>query len=300
MVKVYIGKQDSEKNKCIETELIDAGATDFSVEENITALESEVFNDVTAKGDSVVGKIEVGGNIPLEMSVKVLEELMPAISYEKATDTYKMTTTKPAFYTVVLVDPDNNEKWTYVDCVISNLSLNIALGGYVKGGIDIIGKTYDIAGGKVTGAKDRGASLRCYYSNINLDGSDVSEDIEGVDLVIDNGIEAKGSLNSLYNTKIRRVKQVETKLTIQKNEYDNVSFKAMKTKMIAGTPTQAIIKLGDSTAQDLVIITAPKMFINSNKRGDYKGAGSHDMELQASVNNTENSHLMIKFKGDDE
>lgn len=298
MVKVYIGKQEREKVKCVDSELIDAGATDFNVEENISALESEVFNDVTAKGDSVVGKIEVGGNIPLEMSVKVLEELMSGISYEKATDTYKMTTNKPAFYTVVLVDPDNNEKWIYTDCVISNLNLNIALGGYVKGSIDIVGKSYEIATGNITGTKERGASLRCYYSNINLDGSDVSEDIEGVDLTIDNGIEAKGSLNSLYNTKIRRVKQVETKLTIQKNEYDNISFKSMKSKMIAGTPTQAIIKLGDSVATDLVVITAPKMFINSNKRGDYKGAGTHDIELQASVNNASNSHLTIKFKGD--
>ncbi len=297
MVKIYLGKQDSEKTKCPDNKLIDAGATDFNVEENITPLESEVFNDVTAKGDSVVGKIEVGGNIPLEISVKVFEELLPGASYTKGTTDYKMSTDKPAFYTIVLVDPDNNEKWTYTDCIISSLALNVAIGGYVKGSINIIGKTYEIAAGKVTGAKARGDSLRCYYSKISLDGSDISEDIEGVDLTIDNGIEAKGSLNSLYNTKIRRAKQVETKLAVQKNEYDSASFKSMKTKMIAGTPTQAVIKLGDSVADDLITITIPKMFINSNKRGDYKGAGSHELELQCSVNNAQNSHLVIKFKG---
>ena len=42
-VNVYIGKQTAEKVKA--TQLIDAGATDFNVEENITALESEVFTD---------------------------------------------------------------------------------------------------------------------------------------------------------------------------------------------------------------------------------------------------------------
>lgn len=295
-IKIYLGKQDNEKTKCIDSMLIDAGATDFSVEENITALESEVFNDLAAKGDSVVGKIEVTGNIPIEISEKVLEELMSGISYKKDTADYKMNTDKPSFYTVVLVDTETNERWDYVDCVISNLTMNVVLGGYIKGTIGIIGKTYEITSGKVTGAKERGQSLRCLFSNITLDGTDVSEDIEGVDIEVDNGIEAKGSLNSLYNTKIRRTKQIQTKVHIQKNEYDGTQFKSMKTKMIDGTAVSATIKFGTSQHKDLVVITAPKLYINSNKRGDYKGAGTHDIELQASVSNSENSHLKITFK----
>lgn len=295
-IKIYLGKQSAEKIKA--TKYIDAGATDFNVDENITALESEVFNDLTAKGDSVVGKIEVNGNIPLEFSKKVLEELMGAISYVKSETAYKMDKAKPSFYTIVLVDSDNNSKWEYVDCVISNLSINIVVGGYVKGSIDIIGKTYEIGTGNITGATDRGESLRCYFSNINLSGSDISEDVEGVDLTIDNGIEAKGSLNSLCNTKIRRTKQVETKVNIQKNEYVESSFKELKTKMIDGTAINATIKLGKAGAQDDVVIEFPKLFINSNKRGDYKGTGSHDIELQASVNNSENSHMKITFKNE--
>ena len=259
-VNVYIGKQTAEKVKA--TQLIDAGATDFNVEENITALESEVFTDLTAKGDSTVGKIEVNGSIPIELSKKVFEELMAGISYKKGTDDYKMSTDKPAFYTVILTDTDNNEKWEYVDCVISKLDINIAIGGY----------------------------------NINLGGTDISTDIEGADISIDNGIEAKGSLNSLYNVKIRRTKQVDTKVTIQKNEYEKNSFKDFKEKMIAGTPVTATIKLGDSSHNDLIVIEVPKLFINSNKRGDYKGSGSHNIDLQASVNNTEKSHLKITFK----
>ena len=276
-VNVYLGKQTAEKVKA--TQLIDAGATDFNVEENITALESEVFTDLTAKGDSTVGKIEVNGSIPIELSKKVFEELMPGISYKKGTDDYKMSTDKPAFYTVILTDTDNNEKWEYVDCVISKLDINIAIGGYVKSTIEVIGE-----------------SLRCLFSNINLGGTDISTDIEGADISIDNGVEAKGSLNSLYNVKIRRTKQVDTKVTIQKNEYEKNSFKDFKEKMIAGTPVTATIKLGDSSHNDLIVIEAPKLFINSNKRGDYKGSGSHNIDLQASVNNTEKSHLKITFK----
>ena len=293
-VNVDLGKQTAEKVKA--TQLIDAGATDFNVEENITALESEVFTDLTAKGDSTVGKIEVNGSIPIELSKKVFEELMPGISYKKGTDDYKMSTDKPAFYTVILTDTDNNEKWEYVDCVISKLDINIAIGGYVKSTIEVIGKTYEIGTGNVVGATERGESLRCLFSNINLGGTDISTDIEGADISIDNGVEAKGSLNSLYNVKIRRTKQVDTKVTIQKNEYEKNSFKDFKEKMIAGTPVTATIKLGDSSHNDLIVIEAPKLFINSNKRGDYKGSGSHNIDLQASVNNTEKSHLKITFK----
>lgn len=295
-IKVYIGKQDREKTKATGNKLIDAGATDFNVDENISALESEVFNDLAAKGDSVVGKIEVSGTIPIELSEKVLEELMPGLSYKKASADYKLSTDKPAFYTVVLADSETNEKWEYVDCVISNFSINIVVGGYVKGSIGIVGKTYEIGSGAVSGAKDRGESLRCLYANVNLDNSDISEEVEGVDIEIDNGIEARGSLNSLYNTKIRRSKQIESKINIQKNEYDSTKFKTLKEKMIAGTAVNAVIKLGTAAHADLITIMAPKLFINSNKRGDYKGAGTHDIELQASVNNSDNSHLKITFK----
>ena len=179
---------------------------------------------------------------------------------------------------------------------ISKLDINIAIGGYVKSTIEVIGKTYEIGTGNVVGATERGESLRCLFSNINLGGTDISTDIEGADISIDNGIEAKGSLNSLYNVKIRRTKQVDTKVTIQKNEYEKNSFKDFKEKMIAGTPVTATIKLGDSSHNDLIVIEAPKLFINSNKRGDYKGSGSHNIDLQASVNNTEKSHLKITFK----
>lgn len=294
-IKVYLGKQTAEKIKA--TQLIDAGATDFNIEENITALESEVFTDLTAKGDSTVGKIEVTGSIPIELSKKVFEELMSGFSYQKVTDDYKMSTNKPAFYTIILNDTDNNEKWEYVDCVLSKIDLNIAIGGYVKATIEIVGKTYSIGVGTVTGS-DRGDSLRCLFSNITLNGTDISEDIEGVDISIDNGIEARGALNSLYNVKIRRTKQVDTKFSIQKNEYEKNSFKEFKEKMIAGTSINALIKLGDSSHADLISIEAPKLFINSNKRGDYKGSGSHNIELQASVNNAEKSHLKITFKED--
>lgn len=299
-IKIYIGKQDSEKIKCIPAKLIDAGATDFNIDEQITALESEVFNDLAAKGDSVIGKIEVSGAIPIELTEKVLEELLPGISYKKFQNDYKMDKEKPAFYTIVLVDSENDEKWEYVDCVINDIAINVVVGGYVKGNINIIGKTYEIGNGNIIGAKSRGESLRCLYANINLDGIDISSDVEGVDIEISNGIEAKGSLNSLYNSKIRRNKQIETKISIQKNEYDGVSFKKLKEKMINGTSVECTIKLGNSNHSDIIIIKAPKLYINSNKRGDYKGVGTHNIDLQASVNNLENSHLKISFKSEED
>lgn len=296
-INVYLGKQIAEKQRA--TSFINAGATDFNVEENITVLESEVFNDLTAKGDSVVGKIEVGGSIPIELSKKILRELMGGISYNTDnSEDYKMSTEKPTFYTIALVDTETEEKWEYLDCVIAKLDINIAIGGYVKGTIDIIGKTYEISTDTIRTAISRGESLRCLYAKISLDESDISENIEGVDISVDNGIEAKGSLNSLYNTKIRRTKQMETKINIQKNEYERENFSAMKSKMINGEAVKVTIKLGDSENDDLIIIAAPKLFINSNKRGDYKGAGSHNLELQASVNNSEKSHLKITFKED--
>ena len=296
-IKVYLGKQAKEKQAVEDSALIDAGATDFSVEESIQELKSERFQDIQAQGDSTISKIEVQGSIPIEFSKEILEELMPSISYAKTELAYKMGTEQPSFYTIVLTDTATNERWDYLDCVISNLKVNIALGGYINGSIDVIGKTYEIKSGAVKGAKPAGDILRALHAAIELDSKDISSDVEGVEITVDNGMEAKGSLNSLYNTKFRRATPQNTAVSIQKNAYDAAQFKAMKEKMIAGTATKATIKLGTAKEKDTIIIEIPKMFINSNKRGDYKGAGTHNVDLTCSVNNAENSHLKITFKG---
>ncbi|MDK4481826.1 phage tail tube protein [Fusobacterium necrophorum] len=295
-IKVYLGKQKAEKQKCENKDMIDAGATDFNVEESITPLKSERFMNVQAEGDSTIGKIDLQGSIPIEFSKEILEILMPAISYTKTGADYKMSTNDPAFYTIVLVDESSNEKWEYVDCMISNMKLNIALGGFITGSIDIVGKTYEIGTGKVTGAKPAGDSLRALFSNINLAAANVSADIEGVDIEINNGVEAKGSLNSLYNVKFRRTQPQETKVSIQKNEYNAAQFKEMKDKMIKGTSVAGTIKLGKPGEEDTIVINLIKMFINSNQRGDYKGAGTHNIELLCSANNADSSHLKFTFK----
>lgn len=295
-IKVYLGKQTDEKTKAVDNALIDAGATDFSVEENIQELRSERFQDRQAQGDSTISKIEVQGTIPIEFSKEILEEVMAGISYKKGSKGYTMSTDKPAFYTVVLTDTDTGERWDYVDCMLNGLKINVALGGYITGSVDIIGKTYEIGSGTVTGAKAAGDILRALHAKVELDGTDISADVEGVEIDVENGIEAKGSLNSLYNTKFRRATPQTTVLNVQKNEYDAAQFKSMKTKMIAGTPVNAKIQLGKPEELDAVTITVPKMFINSNKRGDYKGAGSHSLELNCSVNNEDATHMIISFK----
>lgn len=295
-IKVYLGKQAKEATKTADAQLIDAGATDFSIEENIQDLKSERFQDLQAQGDSTISKIEVQGSIPVEFSKEILEELMAGISYKKSEKCYKMSSEKPAFYTVVLIDTETNEKWEYVDCMINDIKLNVAIGGYIKGSIDVVGKTYEISTGKITGAKPAGDILRALNAKIELDGTDISSDVEGCDLDVNNGIEAKGSLNSLYNTKFRRTNPQATTVSIQKNEYIAGQFKTMKTKMIAGTPVTGKVTLGTPTEADAVVIEIPKMFINANKRGDFKGAGSHSIELNCSVNNSEATHLKVTFK----
>lgn len=295
-IKVYFGKQDAEKQKAIDTALIDAGATDFNVDENISELKSERFQDLQAQGDSTIAKIEVQGSIPVEFSKEILEELMAGISYKSDSTSYKMSADKPAFYTFVLIDTATSERWDYVDCIISDVKLNVALGAYVTGSIDIIGKTYAISSGSVSGAKPAGDILRALFATVELDSHDISEDVEGLDIDINNGMEAKGSLNSLYNTKFRRSSAMTTTVSVQKNEYDASQYKDMKEKMIAGTAVSGKLKLGKSGEADTVVIEIPKMFINSNKRGDFKGAGSHSIELNCSMNNSEASHLKITFK----
>lgn len=200
-----------------------------------------------------------------------------------------MSNDKPAFFTVVLEDLENNKKFEYIDCVLNTFNLKVAMGAFITADLDFIGKNMEITDGTVTNPVARGESLRALYSTIALDGNDITEDIESLDININNGMEAKGAINSLYNVKARRSTPMTTEITVEKNEYDHSDFTAMRTKMLAGTPAQVTLTLGDGTKD--VTVEVLKAQLSKNARGDYKGSGSHSISMNASAQNAENSHL---------
>lgn len=291
-IKLYISKQTAEGVK--GTNFIDMKATDFNVTEDVSMVTSEAFQNRHAEGDSEVSKITIGGGIPTEITEKALELYMAGLSYAQTSEVYKMAEEKPAFYTIVKSDTENNEKVEYIDCALSNLGLKVAMGGYVTAQTDFAIKKVQYSEGAMSATgTDAGVPLRALYSVIKLDGTEITEDIEGLDITIDNGIEARGAINSINDVKIYRANPVKTTVNVEKNIYSKSDFRKFRDKMVTGTPVTIELTIGDGERQIKIEVLKGKL--SKNERGDHKGVGTHSIDLSCSVQNEENSHLKFTF-----
>lgn len=292
-IKVFAGKQTAEGTAAVT--LLDLGATDFSGGENYSSVKSEVFNSLQAEGDQFLVGIDTSFDTPVEWNGKSLELIMAGFGYTKTGEDYKLSADDPAWYTVVVSDTENNRKTVYKDCKPNTATINAAKGAVVNGSVSWIGKTSDDEAGVVTesAATDRGESLVALDSVIKLAGSPVTEDVDSVTIEINNNLEARGSIDSLYTKKIRRSAPQSTSANLEFNTYDHTRFNAIKAKAIANSSENLEVKLLDGAKE--LTITLPKLYISTSERGDYKGAGTHSLAMTASVNNADRTPIKFNF-----
>ncbi|WP_297635178.1 phage tail tube protein [uncultured Clostridium sp.] len=294
-VKIFYGKQTAEGTAA--TVLTDLGATDFSGGEKYNSVKSETFNSLQAEGDQFLIGIETSFDTPVEWNAKVLESILSALGYAKVGEEthYKLTAAEPAFFTILVSDSLNNKKTVYKDCKVNTFSLNAAKGALVNGSLSWIGTTAEFQSGIVTesAATNRGESLVAIDSIIELGGTAVTADVESVTLEINNNLEAKGSIDSLYTKKIRRSAPQATTAKLEFNSYDQARFESIKAKAIANTSENLTITLVDGAKT--ILIEVPKLYISDSNRGDYKGAGSHSLSMTASINNADNTPAKFTF-----
>lgn len=294
-VKIFIGKQVTEGTAAAS--LIDLGATDFSGGENYNSVKSEAFNTFQAEGDQFLVGIDVALDTPIEWNAKTLEYIMSGLGYVKEAEQteYKLSSAEPSSYTILVSDSTNNKKTVYKDCKPGSISINASKGAIVNGSISWLGKTAVFENGTVieSGPSSRGESLVALNSIIKLGGTAITEEVESVTLEINNNLEAKGSINSVYTNKIKRTAPQSTTSNLEFNSYDQARFETLKAKAIANNSENLEINLLD---QDKVIkILVPKLFITTSSRGDYKGAGSHSLSMTASANNSDRTPAKFSF-----
>lgn len=293
MIKVFLGKQTAQGTAA--TALIDIGATDFSGGEKYNSVKSETFNTLQAEGDTFIVGVENSFELPVEWNSKTLEIIMSAIGYSKASADYKLSATELAFYTVVISDSENNKKTTYKDVKVNSISITCAKGALVNGNISCIGMASEESVGVVTesDATNRGESLVALGAIVKVAGTAVTEDVDSVTIEINNNLEAKGSIDSLYTRKIRRSAPQSTTVNLSFNSYNPTRFAAIKSKAIANQTETLEVELVDGSSS--LTIKLPRLFITTSERGDYKGAGSHTLSFTASINNSENTPAKFTF-----
>lgn len=310
-VKVFFGKQTAEgasffdvdeidtldEGTTLAVDMLDLGATDFTGGEKYIAVKSEVFNTLQAEGDQFLTGIETTFETPVEWNAKVLEALLSSLSYSKTAPDlfYKMTSAEPAWFTVVVSDSLNSIKTTYVDCKVNSLTLNASKGALVNGNISWIGKVSTFESGTIVEsvATSRGESLVAIDSTVEMGGTAVTTEVESVVIEINNGLEAKGSINSLYTQKIKRSTPQSTSATLEFNSYNHARFAAIKQKAVTNATENLKLILKDGIKT--ITVEIPKMYVTTSDRGDYKGAGTHSLAMSASVNNAAKTPIKFTF-----
>ena len=293
-IKVFAGLQSGQG--VISTDLLDIGATDFNGGEKYNSIKSEVFNSLQAEGDQFLVGIETTFDMPIEWNAKSLELIMQGLGYKPdENEWYKLSSDDPAHYTVIVSDSSNNMKTIYKDCKLNTIAINAVKGAVVNGSTSWIGKKVEFQSGVImdSSSTNRGTSLVTLGSTIYLGGIDSSSEVNSLTIDITNNLEAKGAINSLYTTEIRRSSPQSTSATLEFNTYDQSRFANLKTKAATNRTENLTIVLVDN--DNTIEILIPKLFVVENTRADYKGAGNQTLKMNASINNDENTPVIFKF-----
>ena len=278
-------------------------ATDYGVLPSVDKKVSEALGSGRWVRDGFVSKISVAGDVPVELTMDQLEILLAGAGFEgKVTGTdYVMTSgvSIDKYLTIGVNDLDSDMFEYSKDCQISSLALNVQLEAFIKGTANIIGMDHITENTKFSGTATavRDESLICLGSKITEKTNDITSQIESLDLTIDNKLEGKGALNSVYYKSIKQSDRGSVTLGLTFNEFNKASYMDAQDLLLANGEFKVeteFAELQDPTKK--VVFEFPKCKISKNERTDLAGAGGMSKELEAFYDETIKSPVKITFK----
>ena len=259
-------------------------ATDYGVLPSVDKKVSEALGSGRWVRDGFVSKISVAGDVPVELTMDQLEILLAGAGFEgKVTGTdYVMTSgaSIDKYLTIGVNDLDSDMFEYSKDCQISSLALNVQLEAFIKGTANIIGMDHITENTKITEKTN-----------------DITSQIESLDLTIDNKLEGKGALNSVYYKSIKQSDRGSVTLGLTFNEFNKASYMDAQDLLLANGEFKVeteFAELQDPTKK--VVFEFPKCKISKNERTDLAGAGGMSKELEAFYDETIKSPVKITFK----
>ena len=121
--------------------------------------------------------------------------------------------------------------------------------------------------------------------------------VESVEMTIDNKLEGKGAMNSVYYKAIRQSDRGNITLGITFNEFDKASYLDANGKLLTNTAYEVqMIYALTSDPTKRVIFTFPKCKVSKNERTDFAGSGGLTKELEAYYDEAIKSPVSILFE----
>ena len=304
-VRVLVGVQ-SARGTAETSTMYRLASTDFGMAPSVDKTTSEALGSGRWESDGFVSKIAVEGDLPVEATREQLELLFYGAGFDGVADSMDpdlwIITPSSAtknWLTVGLDDVDNDMFEYSKDCQISSLALNVQLEAFIKGTANIIGMDHITENTKFSGTATavRDESLICLGSKITEKTNDITSQIESLDLTIDNKLEGKGALNSVYYKSIKQSDRGSVTLGLTFNEFNKASYMDAQDLLLANGEFKVeteFAELQDPTKK--VVFEFPKCKISKNERTDLAGAGGMSKELEAFYDETIKSPVKITFK----
>ncbi len=278
-------------------------ATDYSVIPSVDKKVSEALGSGRWVRDGFVSKISVAGDVPVELTMDQLEILLAGAGFEGKVDgtDYVMTSGESInkYLTIGVNDLDSDMFEYSKDCQVSSLAVNVQLEAFIKGTANIIGMDHITENTKFSGTATavRNESLICLGSKITEKTNDITSQIESLDLTIDNKLEGKGALNSVYYKSIKQSDRGTVTLGLTFNEFNKTSYMDAQDLLLANGEFKVETEFAElQDPSKKVIFEFPKCKISKNERTDLAGAGGMSKELEAFYDETIKSPVKITFK----
>lgn len=302
-VKFLIGKQENKGTPQLTTVGLLA-ATSSSVNPNVSKTASKAIGTGRWEKDGFVSKVEVSGDVTIETTLGQLELFLLGAGFKsKVVQTKKMEFVPDEKYNNYLTYIVNNVEGDIheyaKDCLVSSLSLNAQLEAYVTTTANLIGMDHIIQNSKfgVVPVNLKGKPLVCLGALIKERNTDITAQVESIDITIDNKLEGKGALNSIYNKAIRQSDRGNVTLKMQFNEFDKTSYKNAHDMLKANTSYEVVVEFAEvEDRTKKAILTFPNCKIGNVEATDLEGAGGISKELNAYFDDGIGSPVKILFE----
>ncbi len=285
------------------TEVTLLNATSFGITPKANKVSSQAIGSGRWERDGFISKVDVGGDVTVEANMGQLEILLQGAGFKgtKKTKNVEFLPGKFEKYLTMITNLTDDDMAEYAqDCLVSNLKISAQMEAFVTATASIIGKDHKILNNKISATPtiSKGESLICLGAQIKETGTDMTAKVESIDLTIDNKLEGKAALNSIYNKVIRQSDRGSVTLGINFNSFDKESYKKGHEMLRRNTSYSVELIFAESTdPTKRIVITLPNCKLSQAPEAkDMERSGGMTKELTAYYDAEIESPLKLLFE----
>ena len=303
-VKILAGVQSTRGTAQISN-MFRLTSTDYGLSPSVDKTTSEALGSGRWKRDGFVSKKSVEGDLPIEATREQLELLFYGAGFDGVADSVDpdkwiiTPTSATKNYLTLGLDDEDNDMFEYsVDSLISSVQLSASIASYVTATASVIGMEYKTSNTGYSGTEivPTGEALKCLGANIKQSGTDMTGKIESIDITIDNKLEGKQALNTVYYKAIRQSENGDVTISMTFNDFDKPTYLKDLSDIDSNASYEIIVEFEEvGNPGKKIVMTFPNCKPTKTERTDLGGAGGLTKEVTAYYDETEKTPVKIEM-----